>query len=102
MTVLTVQYEVRPECVDDLVTAIGEVADALTATRPAGVRYTLGRLPDGVTFFGVLELADGVDNPLPGLPAARELQQRLAAWVVGGAPPVARPLDVVGAYGRDG
>ncbi len=36
-----------------------------TASRPAGVRYWYGRLPDGATYVALLELDDGVDNPLP-------------------------------------
>jgi hypothetical protein len=97
MTVLTVRYEARPEHVDDLVAAIEKAFAAVHQAQPQGIRYGLGRLPDGVTFVGVLELADGVDNPLPGIAAARELQQQLAGWVVG-EPPVPQPLDVVGDY----
>ena len=95
MTVLMVQYEVAQEHVADVEAEIGAVIAALDEAQPAGVRYALGRLPDGVTFVGLLELADGVENPLPGLPAARAFQQRLAGRVVGD-PPVPRPLDVVG------
>lgn len=101
VTVLTVRYQVRPECADEAVAAAGELAGALAAARPAGVRYLLGRLPDGVTFVGHLELDDGVENPLPGLPAGRAFQQRLAGWVVG-EPPVPRPLELAGAYGLGG
>ena len=95
MTVLTVRYEARPEHVDDVVAGIERAFAAVEREQPAGIRYALGRLPDGVTFVGMLELADGVDNPPPGIAAAGELQQRLAGWVVG-APPIPQPLHVVG------
>ena len=98
MTVLVVQCEVAKEHVADLEAEAAEVAAALADARPEGMRWALGRLPDGVTFVGLLELADGVENPMPGIPAARAFQQRLAERVVGD-PPVPQPLDIVGAYG---
>jgi hypothetical protein len=74
---------------------------ALGDERPAGIRrYALGTLPDGVTFVGLLELDDGAENPLPAVPAARDLQRVLADWVVGG-PPAPQPVRVVGAHGWD-
>ena len=97
MTVLVVQYEVAEEHVAAVEADAAEVVAALAAAPVEGVRWALGRLPDGVTFVGVLELADGVENPLPGIPEARAFQQRLAGRVVGD-PPVPRPVDVVGAY----
>ena len=97
MTVLMVRYEVDEEHVADVEAAIAATMAAIEHERPAGMRYALGKLPDGVTFVGVLALDDGVDNPLPGIPAARRLQQDLARWVVGPRP-VPEPLDVVGAY----
>ena len=36
VTVLTVRYQVRPECTDEAVAAAGELAGALAAARPAG------------------------------------------------------------------
>src|SRR5688500_5874765 len=98
MTVLVVRYEVKEEHVAEAEAAIGEVFAAVGREKPAGVRYSIGKLPDGVTFVGVLELADGADNPLPALPAARELQRRLPGWVVGGTPPAPQPLQLVGSY----
>src|SRR5688500_7462457 len=101
MTVLVVQYEVAEQHVAAVAADAAEVVAALTAARPPGVRWALGRLPYGVTFVGLLELADGVENPLPGIPAARAFQQRLAGRVVGD-PPVPRVLDVVGDVGLFG
>jgi hypothetical protein len=97
VTVLMVRYQVREESVADVEALIEEAMAAIEKAQPAGVRYAMGKLPDGVTFVGVLELEDGVDNPLPGIPAARELQQSLPAVVVG-EPPVPQPVQVVGSY----
>jgi hypothetical protein len=98
VTVLMVRYQVREDAVDEVDAAIGRLVDALRDARPAGTRYALGRMADGVTYVGLLELEEGVDNPLPGLSEARDLQQVLAAAVVDG-PPAPQPFTVVGAYG---
>ena len=101
MTVLAVSYQVRAEGVPEVEAGIERLMAALAGERPAGLRrYALGTLPDGVTFVGLLELDDGAENPLPALPAARDLQQTVAAWVVDG-PPVPQPVRVVGAHGWD-
>jgi hypothetical protein len=97
VTVLMVRYQVREESVADVEAAIEKAFAAIEAEQPAGIRYAMGTLPDGVTFVGVLELEDGVDNPLPGIPAARALQQSLPGLVVG-EPPVPQPVQVLGSY----
>lgn len=95
MTTLIVQYRIADGTRPQVETAVGELMAAVGEAAPPGVRYAIGTLPDGVTVVGVLELADGVENPLPTLPAARAFQQDLARWIVG-EPPV--PVDVLGAY----
>jgi hypothetical protein len=102
MTVLIVRYEVREEAMVEVEAGMAEVMAAVERHRPAGVRDAVGKLADGVTFVGVLELADGVDNPLPALAAARAFQQDLAGWVASAAPPAPQRLDLVGSYGLVG
>ena len=97
MTVLTVRYQAREESVAEVEALIEKAFAAIEAEQPAGIRYAMGKLPDGVTFVGVLELQDGVDNPLPAIAAARELQQSLPGLVVG-EPPVPQPVQVLGSY----
>ena len=101
MTVLMMRYQAREESVAEVEARIEKAFAAIEAEQPAGMRYAMGKLPDGVTFVGVLELEDGVDNPLPGIPAARELQQSLPGLVVG-EPPVPQPVHVLGSYGLFG
>lgn len=98
MTVLMLQYQVQDAHVTDVERGIREVMSAIAREQPAGVRYAMCRLPDGVTFVGLLELDDGVGNPLPGIAEASAFQQHLGTWVVAG-PPVPQPLEVVGSYG---
>lgn len=98
MTVLMVRYQVREDSVAEVEAAIDEAVAAVAAEAPPGVGYAMGKLPDGVTFVGVVTLPDGADNPLPAIPAARELQRRLPEWVVGD-PPVPQPLHLVATHG---
>lgn len=97
MTVLMVSYTVRKEAIADLEDGVDTLMAAIREARPEGVRYALCRLPDGVSIVGLLELDDGVDNPLPGLPAARAFQENLVGWVEG-TPPAPQPLEVLGSY----
>ena len=100
MTVLIVQYEIRKDARPEFDAAVAELMDAVDAA-PVGVRYALGTLPDGVTVVGLLELEDGADNPLPGIPEARRFQRDLARWIVGDPPAPVR-LELVGSAGRGG
>lgn len=71
-------------------------AQGLSRRRAGGaVRY---HCPDSSEFVGLLELDEGVDNPLPSIGAARDLQAAVAKWVTGDAP-APQPLDLLGSYG---
>jgi hypothetical protein len=54
------------------------------------------RLSDGVTYAAMLELDDGVDNPLSALPVGKRFLERLPNWTA--EPPVRDQLTVIGAY----
>jgi hypothetical protein len=97
MTVQIVRFTTTEANVAEIDAGIGALITALDAARPAGTRYAAGRLADGVTYLLVLELDDGVENPLPALPEARAFQQRMAGWAT--EPPAPEPLTVVGSYG---
>jgi hypothetical protein len=98
MTVLMVNYKVREASVAQVEGGIEQMMAAIEHAQPKGIRYALCKLPDGVSFVGILELDDGAENPLPGIAAARSFQGNLADWVVG-EPPAPQPLTVVGSYG---
>ena len=48
-------------------------------------------------FLALLQLDDGIENPLPGIEAARELQATVARWATGPAL-VPQPVEVLGDY----
>jgi hypothetical protein len=70
---------------------------ALRQAQPEGIRYASFRLADGVTYVALLQVDDGVENPLPALPEFLEFQEGLKGWVA--EAPDAGPATVVGSYG---
>ena len=88
MSVLTVRGKLKEEHVADAEAAVKRMFAAIERER-LGIRYASVKLEDGVTFLAVLEIEDGVENPLPALPEAQEFYGRLR----GGTP---------GARGRTG
>jgi hypothetical protein len=96
MSVLMVRAKVKEDKVADVEAAAGKMFAAIEAAAPTGVRYASLKAADGVTFTALLEVADGVDNPLPALPEFQAFQAGLKEWIA--EPPVAEQLTVVGSY----
>jgi hypothetical protein len=97
MPLLIVRYQVAKEDAAEVTAAVEKAFDAVRQQHPEGVRYAYMRVTDGTEFLALLELADGVENPLPGIEAARELQAVVARCAVGPAP-MPQLLDVLGDY----
>lgn len=96
MTVLLVQSKVKADAVAEVDAAIRRMFDAIEHAQPDGVRYASCKLSDGVTYVALLQVDDGVDNPLPALAEFRDFQERLKAWVA--EPPKPDQMTVVGSY----
>ena len=97
MSVQVVRFTAREADVPAVETAIEAMVAAIHRAQPQGTRFASCKLADEMTFLNVLELADGVDNPLPGIPECRAFQQQLAGWVDGPAP-APQPITVVGSH----
>jgi hypothetical protein len=97
MPVLITRTRVKPEAVAAVEAAGRRLFASIAEARPAHVRCATARMADGVTFVTLLELDDGVENPLPSMTAFRDLQALLQASVA--EPPVAGPATVIGDYG---
>jgi hypothetical protein len=98
---LMIRYQVAEEGVAEVSEAIEAAFEAVEAQQPQGVRYAYLRRAGSTEFIALLELDEGVENPLPGIEEARRLQATVAKWAVGPAP-APQPLDVLGAYGMLG
>ncbi len=86
---------VKPEAVTDVENAVTKMFASIDAARPEDVRDASRRVADTETFVILLELDEGVENPLP-VPEFREFQEDLNAWLA--ASPAPAQLDVVGSY----
>lgn len=96
MTVQMVRFTTTPPKVADIETAIHSMISAVNNSQPTGVRYAAVKLDDGLTFVLLLELAEGVENPLPSIPEARAVQQQLPSWA--SEPTAPQPVTVLGSY----
>src|SRR6478672_553195 len=71
MSVHMVQAKIKPERVTDVQAATKEMFAAINAAQPEGIRYASSLLPDGQTFVALLQVDEGVENPLPEFPGFR-------------------------------
>ena len=96
MSVLTVRAKLKEEHVAEAEAAVKRMFAAIEREGLEGIRYASIRLQDGVTFLALLEVEDGVENPLPGLPEAQEFYARLPEWYA--EPPEVGPGTPIGSY----
>ncbi|MFA4081331.1 hypothetical protein [Mycobacteroides salmoniphilum] len=96
MSVQMVRFRTDPERVHEVEEAITALFTAVSEAAPAGMTYTAGRVGDGPDFVFLLQLVDGLDNPLLGIPDALEFRANLAGWA---SEPVApQSFTVLGRY----
>jgi hypothetical protein len=96
MSVQMAQAKIKREGVVDVRAATEKMFAAINATRPEGIRYASLLLADGQTFFAVVQVDDGVENPIPGFPEFRELQELVESSRA--TPTSVRSSTVVGSY----
>lgn len=96
MSVMLLRAKVKVERVADVEAAVRTMFSAIEQAQPRGVRYASCRLPDGVTFVILLELDEGIENPLPAILEFREFQEGLKHWLA--EPPLPEQLTVIGSY----
>lgn len=96
MSVHMVQSKIKAERVTDVQAAAKKTFAAINAAQPEGIRYASCLLPDGETFVALLQVDDGVENPLPGFPEFREFLEGVEASRA--EPANVQPLTVIGSY----
>ena len=97
MSVMVLRQKVKEGSREEAEAAVRELFATLDRVRPEGIRYASTRVVGDDDMFVVLvELADGVEDPRPGIPEFQRFVERLKGWVDG--PPVVEHLDVVGSY----
>jgi hypothetical protein len=96
MSVQMAQVKIKPAEVADVRAATEKMFAAINAAQPEGIRYASLLLDDGETFVAVVQVGDRVENPIPGFPEFRELQQ--VVEVSRAAPNSIQSFTVVGSY----
>lgn len=97
MPILMVRYEVADENVAAVVGAVERAFAATQEQQPEGIRWSYYRSAGSGEFVALVELDEGVENPLPAIEAARELQATMLKFAVG-EPPAPKPLQLLGSY----
>ncbi len=96
MTVMMIRANVKREQAGVVDSTAKAMFAAINEAQPQGVRYTSYRVGDGATYLILLELQEGIENPLSGIAAFRSFQENLKGWLT--EPPVPEQLTVVGEY----
>ncbi len=96
MSLHMVEAKVKREGVADLQETAKKVFAAIDEAQPEGLRYASCLLPDGETFLALLQLDDGLENPLPGFPEFQQFIEEVEA--LRAEPANVQPLTVVGSY----
>jgi hypothetical protein len=96
MTVQMASAKIKPERVAAVEAATQNMFAAINAAQPEGIRYASLLLADGETFVATVQVDDGVENPIPGFPEFRELQELVDRSRA--EPPSLQPLTVVDTY----
>lgn len=96
MSLLTIRAPIRPDAVEAVESAVGELFAAIEQKAPENLRYGSFRLGDGATYLVLLQVDEGTENPLPEMPEFQRFQEGLREWAAG--PPEAGPAEVIASY----
>lgn len=96
MSLRVFRSTIKSEGADAVEAGVEKMFAAIKRAKPRGVRYASFHLPDRTTYLAMLELEDGVENPLFTIPEFVEFQNDLKSWTA--APPMAETFTVVGSY----
>jgi hypothetical protein len=95
MDLMTIRARIKPERDTDVRQAAAELFAAVERAQPPNLRYGSCQLADR-TYLILLQVADGTENPLPGLPEFHRFQEVLRDSAEG--PSVPMPAEIVGGY----
>jgi hypothetical protein len=96
MSVQMASAKIKPGSVSDVRAATEKMFAAINRAQPDGIRYASLLLADGETFVAVVQVDEGAENPIPGFPEFRELQELVEGSRA--KPPSVQPLTLVGSY----
>lgn len=80
VTIQTVRFNVKATHVKEFESAANGITTALREAAICGIRYSICKSSDGITFLGILHLSEGMENPLPTLAEGKTLLNGLETW----------------------
>src|ERR687898_240652 len=90
-----IRYRLKPEHVERNEELVRAMYEELQRAAPAGLRYTVFKLEDGVSFMHISE-SEGEESPMAGLASVQEFRRELADRCA--EQPVLTELTEVGSY----
>jgi hypothetical protein len=90
-----IRYRLKAEQVERNEELVRAMFEELQRAAPSGLRYTIFKLEDGVSFMHISE-SEGEDSPMAGLASVQEFRRELADRCE--EQPVLESLTEVGSY----
>lgn len=103
MNVQMVRFTVKTEFVSQFESSVDKIMHAIHKLDPTGVRYSIYRSGANQSFIGLLEIEDGIGNPLLALPEGQAFMAGIEHWLE--TPPAREPLTILGnfnSFSKDG
>ena len=72
-----IRYRLRPDQVERNEELVRAMFEELQRAAPSGLRYTIFKLEDGVSFMHISE-SEGEESPMGGLASVQEFRRELA------------------------
>jgi hypothetical protein len=96
MSLQMAQAKLKTDRVSDVTTSAQKLFAAINAAQPEGIRYAWVLLGDGETFAALVQVDDGMENPIPRLPEFQELQEEVGEALADATD--VQTLTVIGSY----
>jgi hypothetical protein len=77
MSVVMVRQKVKDGSLQEAEAVVRELFATLDRVRPEGLRYASTQVVDSSTFVILVELADGIEDPRPGVPGYPRFLEQL-------------------------
>ena len=77
----TVRFNVKDKHGKEFESAANGITRALREAAFCGIRYTICKSNDGITFLGILHKSEGMENPLPTLAEGKTFFKGLETWL---------------------
>jgi hypothetical protein len=81
VTIQAVRFNGKATHVKEFESAANRITKAFREAAICGVRHSICKSNDGITFLGILHLSEGMKNPLPTLANGKTFLKGLETWL---------------------